>query len=175
MSYCAIEVFRDGKIDDEKEFGNSWGGSARVWSSLWDRYEKKHEYDSWMMDDTRRLWDLDRDPRLQEFEKSVLVLTFDRAIVWRGNFKRMADDLKSFAAEYPVTGKADHLASWAEFIQGLAEDPSNEAIGVIGTSVTGDLFNGWDQETDTPIEYNLHKDTKHIEVYEYLATTMVGG
>ncbi len=81
MSSCSLIVFQ-GDDQTEHRFPNSWGGAARIWTSLFDRYvPKRHEYDSWllstMMSNDTRLWDLIKHPDIPKEYLRVFVSTFD--------------------------------------------------------------------------------------------------
>jgi hypothetical protein len=167
MSRCSIIEFRDGLPAGAVEYGNSWGGAARIWTALYDKYlrDPQVQYDNWLTDSTkpgsRRLWDLVVDSRPHEFEKAVHYATFDRFIVERKNFTRFAKHLREFAAAYPCTG-VDHLPAWADFI----EKSTADAVGFHHTSVSENLWFAWDEEKDESIPYDLRTGDTHSEVYE---------
>lgn len=168
MSYCAIIEFRNGVADTSTRYGNSWGGAARIWSSLYDLYLKNPliEYDNWLSSITkpgdRRLWDLVDDNRLFEFEKAVHYATFDNFIVRRENFHRIAGHHREFARAH-VYGGEDHLPAWALLI----EKSDADAVGFHHTSV---IENPWCSynEKDEAVPYDLRTGDKHHEVYDEL-------
>lgn len=138
MSYTALIPFKNCLPQGEIEFRNAWGGSARIWTSLFDAYiPKKHEYDPWLSSssngDDRRLWDLAKREDLPLFERAVHVFTFDRFYVRKENFPRLAADLRLFAEKYPVAGLVDHLPAWAQWLE---QNSEVEAVGLRGTSVS---------------------------------------
>lgn len=169
MSTCAIIEFRDGKADTEHRFGNSWGGAARIWTALFDKYAKdpKIEYDNWLttasQPGNRRLWDLVDDPRLMEFEKAVHYATFDNFIVRRENFSRFAKHLREFSLAYSYGG-IDHLPAWANVI----EKSDAEAVGFHHTSVSENPWIAWADDSDEGTPYDLNIGDKHFEVYDAL-------
>jgi hypothetical protein len=169
VSYCAIIEFRDSVADTVQQFGNSWGGAARIWDALYNKYLKNPmlEYDNWLTDSSkpgnRRLWDLVDDSRLFDFEKAVHCATFDNFIVRRENFPRFCEHLREFSRAHPCGG-VDHLPAWAAFI----EKSDAEAVGFHHTSVTGNPWVSYDEEKDESVPYDLRTGDKHAEVYAEL-------
>lgn len=167
MSYCQLIEFENGKPNGKHEFENAWGGSARIWNSLYDRYLKdpRKMYDSWLTNvgNAGQLWALADRSDLPIFERAVHCFTFDRFIVRRENFAQMADHLREFVRAYPHGDRVCHLNAWADLIAAS----SAEAIGLYGSSVGENL---WYQQTedDESIPYDLNTRTEHREVYEYL-------
>jgi hypothetical protein len=163
VSYCAVIEFRGGKAGRQHEFQNAWGGAARIWSALFDKYLKdpNREYDNWLSrasrDGDRSLWDLAKDARLTDFERAIHMATFDKAVVFRKDFARYVADLRAFDAAYPLARRdvrpaglteleqtlseeveagskpRNHLLAWAELIEKLPEEV--EAVGFHQTSV----------------------------------------
>lgn len=170
MSYCEIIPFLGGKPKAGIDFGNSWGGSARIWTSLFDAYvEKRHQYDSWLVNngDDARLWDLVKRKDLPKFERAVHAFTFDRFFVRKEHFKVFAEDLRRFDAKYPVAGKVNHLPAMAEWF----DSAECEGAGWMGTSVSGSQWTRQKtcphcgQSTDESEEIDLSEGT---EVYDWL-------
>lgn len=174
MSACAIIGFKDGAAVAREECQNSWGGAARIWTALFDKYCKKPDipYDSWLTrgmlgggEDTDELWKLAYNTDLPRFERAVLASTFDYATIRQENFYQFANDLLRFDKEYPLAeGVSNHLPYWGEYIV----KHEHEAVGFHGTTVTECLWNVWDEETDDYIPYDLRTGDKHFEVYDFL-------
>ena len=167
MSTCSIIEFRDGLAETAAEFGNAWGGAARIWNSLYNTYLKdpNSEYDSWVSAFTRNngepLWQLREREDIPFFERVVLVGTFDKAILRRENFSKFAGHLREFVAKYPAPG-ACHLNKWADFI----EKSDAEAIAFHATSVSSSHW--WIRDDDDDGRpYDLNRDNDHFEVYDY--------
>lgn len=167
MSYCALVLFgEDGTPQNEIEFRNAWGGAARIWGSLYERYVNPEG--NWMRD-TKALWALADDPRLADFERDVLVSTFDNVVVPRTAFHRMASALRRFVQEHPVPGRVDHLSEWAV----VFESSGCRAIGFHHTSVSDNPWGGvphtcetCGHELDDSAEpYCLDKHTKHWDPF----------
>jgi hypothetical protein len=136
------------------ECGNSWGGCARIWDSLYDKYCKDpaKEYDCWSFG-SDKLWALARDDRLSLMERGVLMSTFDWALVMGEHAKQHAGFLRGFATLFPVPGKVDHLNAWADFMDA---HPKAHAFGIYATSVGDNLWQ----------DYSIKNGTKHWSVYK---------
>jgi len=168
MSYCEIISFKDGVVGNSLECSNSWGGAARIWSVMFDRYMKDPAvpFDSWLSvlsSPTRSkiLWGLADRQDLPIFERVVYASTFDYAIVFSKDFKTFADYLDQFAKAHPAPG-ACHLMAWNDFVLSC----EGEAIGFYGTSVGENLWNPFDEEKDCHTPYDLNTGTKHFDVFE---------
>lgn len=162
MSSCELVQFRNRKAEDSIAFGNSWGGAARIWASLFDKYCKDpgKPYDSWLMDESGRLWKLATRDDLPEYERAVLVFTFDNCIVRHEHFRQLAEHLREFARQYHTKGVC-HLDAWADVL----DNSDAEAIGLHATSVNSNPWFKWDEETDEAVPFDL--DTgKYNEVYD---------
>ena len=166
MSYCKIVIFRDGKAAEDIEFRNAWGGAARIWESLFERYLKNPDipYDSWLFGNQQLLWDLAKRQTLPIYERAVHASTFDRAYVRQVNFSRFCTDLRAFDAAFPAGTKISHLQAWADAIEKL----NAEAIGFHGTSVSEDLWRKYDEAKDESIATPL---SEGWEIYEWLNTS----
>lgn len=166
MSYCAIIPFIDGKPQTPVQYKNSWGGAAHIWTALYDKYISNRQPGGWLCGDTDALWELANRQDLPVVERAVHAATFDYAIIKKENYKRFAEDLRTFIAKYPVSREDQicHLPAWADFI----ESCEAEAIGFHGTSVSNNLWECFDSEKDEYVSYDLNKETKHFEVYEEL-------
>lgn len=170
MSYTELIPFIDGKPIPGIEFRNAWGGSARIWSSLFDAHViKQHQYDSWLSNNgnDQRLWDIAKREDVPLFARTVHAFTFDRFYVRRDNFEAFACALDSFVKHYPVVGKVDHLPKWREYFSNADCD----AVGVYGTSVSE---NPWYRQKDCPHCGQSTDETEPVplsegtEVYEWI-------
>ena len=175
MSDTSLIFFRDHKPDTEMEFRNSWGGFAYIWDRLFEKYCKDpdKEYDNWLLS-SDKLWALDKRKDIPVSERACLVAGYDKAMIWKKNFKRFAGDLISFLDSFqPGDKRICHLYLWVDVF--LSAD--SEAIGFHPTSVAENLWWKWDEEKEEEIPYELFKrdsffnlveNTEHFEVYEYL-------
>lgn len=161
MSYCAIVTFKNDKPDMEAKFGNAFAGCLRVWKSLAEEYLP--DFNIFFSND-REFWDLAKRKDLQLFKRAVHAATFDRAIIRQEHFKLYAQHLRQFEEVYPNETVGSHLVSWAKYI----ESCEAEAIGFVGTSVTGSLWFDYDDEKNESIPYDLKVGKDHFEVYDWL-------
>ncbi len=164
MSYCAIIVFKDGVASGSIEFRNAWGGAARIWDALFEKYLKNPAipYHSWISCDQQSLWDLAKREKLLPFERAVHASTFDLAYIRRANFGRFCGDLLLFDAAYPCIGStANHLPAWVDAIMELKA----EAVGFHGTSVAENPWRKYDEDKDETIPIPL---CSGWEVYDWL-------
>jgi hypothetical protein len=165
MSSAYLVTFVNGVADSSYEFGNSWGGAARIWDSLFQKYiEKIDEYDNWLRAGAdKRLWQVWKDPRLQECERLVYFLCCDDALVKREDFTKMAEAIRKFKELHPSKeGHVCHLNLFAE----VFETETCDAIGMHATSVCENPWIGWDEKTDEAVPYNFLTGTKHWFVYD---------
>lgn len=168
MSYCKLITFVDGKPKGGEEYRNAWGGAARIWNALFDRYVKDPAipYHNWMSEkDQAALWALAKRDDLPMAERAVHASTFDFAFVRREHFGRFADDLRSFCATYPAGQSVCHLQAWAALLESLPENV--EAIGFHGTSVAENPWWNYNEQTDESLPKPL---SEGFEVYDWLAS-----
>lgn len=167
MSYCAIIPIRDCMPQAQVEFRNAWGGAARIWEALFEKYIKDENtpYHSWLCAEShQKLWDLAKDTRLSLMERAVHASTFDRAYICRSEFSRFATDLRDFDKLYPATGsQVNHLQAWADFIQSLDAD----AVGFYGTSVSENTWWRYNEASDETYATPL---SDCFDVYEWIDT-----
>ncbi len=166
MSYCEIVTFKDGKPNGSVEYRNAWGGSVFIWTALFDKYLKdpSRPYHSWFLGEPQALWDLATRKDLPLCERAVHTSTFDRAMVRREHFEMFVLHLREFVSRYPRGDGVCHLSAWANFI----ESCDAEAVGFVGTSVSGSLWSEWNEETDEERLYDLNSGYEHLEVYDWL-------
>jgi hypothetical protein len=169
MSYCAIITFENDVAKGQINFGNAWGGAARIWSVLFDTYLKKGQYDTWLNEKRMLdLWSLASSDKLPAYARALLASTFDYAVIRREHFEQFCNDLAEFDKRWPTKGNiSNHLPAWRLAINGL---PSRvTAIGFHGTSVSSNLFEGWNEETDESTWYDLRTGDRHFEVYDFVS------
>lgn len=170
MSNTILIEFRNGVPEDYTEYCNSWGGAARIWNSIWEKYgTKTHQYDNWMeaARDGRlwRLWN-ECECEFSKAEEMVYLFTCDNVLVAKEDFKELAVALREFASMHPTKGVC-HLNSWAKLI----ESSTAEAIGLHATTVTEDPWCKWDGERDESIPYDFTKGDKHEWLSELMNQT----
>jgi len=97
MSRTEIYAVRseDGDMELEAEISNSWSGAMHVWTTLAQRHLDLPGDQSHMImlreDLMKKVWALASDPRPEWWEKVVLLSTFDRVIIIRGDFDRLIE------------------------------------------------------------------------------------
>ncbi len=175
MSSCKIITFEKGKPSGEVVYPNSWGGAARIWDAMFNRYlnDDNEPHKTWLMlgaSGISKLWVLADREDLPRCERAVHAATFDRALVRRENFADFANDLRAFVVDYPVVGKVCHLRAWADFV----DTCEAEAIGFQATTVSDNLWYTYDEETDTTTPYDYNEQNEHLWVYEYIAQKQDG-
>lgn len=158
MSSTRLIEFRNGIPEDYTEYSNSWGGAARVWDSIWEKYGTNlTQWDNWMTAARDgRLWNLWSECSFLKTEEMVYLFTCDDVLVENKDFKDLAVALREFAEMNPVKGVC-HLRSWADLI----ESSTAEAIGLHATTVTENPWCKWDEKKDEPVPYNFKKGKKH--------------
>jgi len=166
MSSTQLVEFRDGIAYGCTEYRNSWGGAARIWDSIWDKYgTKKHEYDNWLSAATDgRLWRLWETEGFSECEKLAYLFTCDNALVAKEDFKKVAIALRDFARIYPTTGCC-HLNAFADYFDASEGD----AIGLYATTVTENPWFSWDEEKDESVPYELATGQRHWFIADRLS------
>ena len=152
MSYTTtIAVYPGEKTEAMKEYRNSHGSAPVIWEQMAREYlncTKSYEYPNlgWMQLGNK-LWDLWKDPRVKTEHKIVFMLTFDRAYVAKKNYKRMADAIRVFLKDLPIP--SDYSNHWPAFADLFDSDPDVPGIGLYGTSVGENPFNGeWNEEKE---------------------------
>ncbi len=169
MSRTALIKINDRRMCGEIEYINAWGGAARIWTALFNKYLKdpNREYHSWITDyPNNRLWELSENKSLTVFERAVHIFTFDNAYVKKDNFNRFADDLRTFAETYPYPGKVDHLPSWADEIEKL----DCEAVGLYATSVSDNPFRKYDSDKDEIVDVLIEECDEVYDAIENMDT-----
>lgn len=167
MSYTSMMMFRGRKPKTEIRYGNSWGGSARIWDALFDKYLKdpKLPYDTWLTggEKAQALWGLAKREDLPMFERAVHTSTFDRAFVLRKDFARFCADLRAFDAAYLVQQRVSHLVKWAEDIEKC--DAKTQAVAFYHNSISD---NPWlkQEKDDGELVYRPLSDG--FDVYKWL-------
>lgn len=172
-----IKVIKEnGDVEKHKEYSNSWGGAAYVWTKLYEKYLKdpKLYYDNWMTGDTQGLWDLYKDESIPLFERTVLASTLDDAVIRRENLEDVSKAFKEFLEAYPKGNMECHLQGWIDDIAEILKDETNRGICFHQTSVGEDPWyieanEDEDEDYDEDVEgrpYNIDQDNKHWFVFK---------
>ena len=157
MSYASIIEFGDdGKPAQTIKFSNSWGGHMRIWDSMCKHHFGKGNTFLFI---TKQLFDLLNGDQLHVFERTVLLMTADWAIVRRENYQRVASALRTFREIYPTTGEC-HLEAWAEHF----DQCKAPYIGFQGTSVSEYMWSIYNEDDEEEMPYDLNSMNKHFFV-----------
>lgn len=152
-------VNKDGNVEYVGEADNSWAGAMHVWG----RISKKYALPGGLFG-YQALWNAVDKGILQPFENMVVKSTFDDMIVEKKDIPELLQAYAMYDAEYP----GSNLAEQAEII--TEEILNNEdMIGVCWnqTSVNSNPWtDGYDEEEDEPIPYNVLTGTRHRLITE---------
>ena len=163
MSYCEMLVAPEkGEGMSVHEYGNSWGGAARIWSSLCKKLYG--EESKWLFNNGQVISDMRKDSRLTTNEKIALYITYDKVMIRRENLPKVAAALREFVQEHPCPGKVDHLSEWSKHMDELSTADDYVAICFTHTSVGADSWQVWgegDNDQDDRM-YDLSKDSNHF-------------
>lgn len=171
MSYTSIKAIWPGKRSATiAKLSNSWGSAPVIWNALCEKHRLGRQVVGGgflpcyfgLDDNPHRLWDLYSDISIPLAHRAVLGLTFDRAYVEQANYTRMAANIRTFLADFPVP--AGHANHWPYIAKFLADLPDYPAIGLHCTSVSEDPFLGpWNEEKE---DYGPFDWSTAFEVYE---------
>lgn len=98
-------------------FANSHGSAGFIWHALGSKYLGDGQ--AWRLRPDE-LWKLWRRDSLMDCERWTLLSTFDRAILGRGDFQRMADAFDQFVEFHPPGDHVCSLPDQANLIRRLA-------------------------------------------------------
>lgn len=145
-------------IKEIKELHNSHGSAPVIWDKMCQIYLKTKPFS--YHNEIDELWPLSLDLSIPEYQRAVLVMTYDKAYVSKDNYKRAANDIRKWLEEFPPGD--EYINHWPEIALIYESNPNFEAIGLHCTSVTSNLFEKFDEETE---EYLPDWDDS-FEVYD---------
>jgi len=167
MSYTTLlATNKRGNLECIAEYSNSHGFAACIWDYLFDKYiEKKNDYDSWLFD-AKRLWDLQKDHRLEEFERISLLVTFDNVMI-RCKYKDVVVDALSEMYEAVKRTKPENVNNLRTICEDIKKLKGQRCFCFIATSVNGDAWTS-DRcyKNGESRNYNIFKDKKHWFLFE---------
>ncbi len=152
MSYAeTLAIYPGEKVESIEEYKNSWGLAMALWDVLAKHYLNMEAYGPYpargYMQDIQKLWDLWKDPRVKVEHKIVFMFTFDRAYVAKRNYKRMADAIRVTFKDLPIP--AQNVNHWPALADFFDSDPDYPGVGLYGTSVGENSFQGpWNEEKE---------------------------
>ena len=170
MSSAELKIVKsNGKVDTYEEYGNSWGGHAFIWDSIYKTYLKNPtiEYDNWMTSDNQqKLWDSYKDPKIPTWVRTVMCSTFDHAIVEFDKLIEYADMLDMYSKEFGNPERVDHLPAWAKACRDIHKKGEAKGICFYATSVSDDPWCDFNEESEEYDLYDINTGDKHFFVFE---------
>lgn len=169
MSTTTVKAVWPGeKTEDLGTLRNSHGSAPVVWNLIAKKYLGLDDYEYCRATD--KLWPTYKRADMDRHHRTVLLMTYDNAMVFRENYKQAASDIRSFLADFPaVPGYVNHWTSIADIFDAAPDCP---AIGFHMTSVGEDPFRGeWNDDTE---DYDSPDWSIYWNVYE-IAAQFEGG
>jgi len=154
MSYTSfLLIYPKKEVIYYEEYKNAHGAAAFVWSALCNKYFGD-EF-AWLHNDkkSQNLWDLWKDTTLPEYERAVLMMTFDRMCIVKRDFQRAIDDITKFQVEY-LKIYPDRVNHWNDIAMTIAKADfytDAPAIGIYHMSVGDNPYTHWDDEKECEI------------------------
>ena len=111
-----IEFSKSFRKINEIEYCNSWGSLPRIWESLFDKYFREGKWDDYLAHkNANKLVTIYNSDNYPMFERIVMGLTLDYAIIYKKNFLKMAKALEEFEKDYPRKEEyVNHLPAFIE-------------------------------------------------------------
>lgn len=182
MSYATMFAFRqDGDFETFAEYKNAYHGAMLIWMSMGERYRKPCN----LMNDAamEALWGLAGNPNIPIHDRITLATTFDRMVVYSGDFPRLVAALRESAKWIPQHCHITKIANDIEKIMELnakCSDPTLHIIGVawnatsvVDTWETGETRvrketdeNGRVDEYEEWVPYNINIHKRHHNLFE---------
>ncbi len=182
MSYATMFAFRqDGDFETFAEYKNAWHGAMLIWNSMAERYHTPFN----LIDEKsmNALWGLVDNPKIPIHDRITLCTTFDRMVVYAGDFPRLVAALRESAKWIPQHCHITKIANDIEKIMELNAKCSDHTLHIIGvawncTSVvdtweTGEIRmrketdeKGRVDEYEEYVPYNINTHNKHHNLFE---------
>lgn len=155
-STILIAVDPGKKLEQHREFLNSWGSAPVIWGFICERYLQKegHWWVSAGPERLKKLWAAWQSPEIPECVRAVHLWTMDRMYVERKDYQRMAEHIDAFLAICTGWNGVNH---WPAISELLKSDPDIPAFGLWCTTVVNNPFSGaWDDEKEdyTPFDWS---------------------
>lgn len=182
MSCATLYVFRmDGEFETYNEYRNSWHGAMLIWNNMAEKYGTPFN----LLDEKsmKGLWGLADDPKVPLHDRITLATTFDRFVVYSGDFQKLVEALRESAKWMPAHCHINKQADDVEKIMESNAKCSNPDLHIIGiawnaTSVVDTWETGetrMHKETDekgrvdefeVSVPYNINVHKKHHNLFE---------
>lgn len=165
MSYTTVKAVWPGeKVEDFEELRNGYGSAPVIWNDMSVRYLGCEEYECMHSRKIDLLWPLYKHLGIPLHQRAVLTMTYDRALVFKRDYVRAAEDIRAYMKDFPNTKGGVH--HWSRIAEIFESNPDVPAIGFQMTSVSDDLFVGdWDEERE---EYGPPDWARFWNIYERL-------
>ena len=145
MSYTTVKAVWPGeKVENLEELQNSHGSAPVIWNRMAVKYLGCDEYMYHRKLDL--LWPLYKHLGIPRYQRAVLVMTYDRALVYKADYAQAAADIRAYLKDFPDGVGVNH---WPHIAEIFESNPDVPAIGFHMTSVSEDLFLGeWNEELE---------------------------
>lgn len=162
MSYCNLVVFRNNKAEnDDVEYRNAHGGASFIWNALCEKYNIRDEFGYAGISAWGALWERAKTLNLEDWERLVLLFTYDWALTQKDALCMTADSLDRFAQKYSNGKVVCHLPAIAKRMRELAADETVQAVGLYAMSCGDNMWFVWNQDTEESEPYDLSTGEKH--------------
>jgi hypothetical protein len=162
MSRSTVYEIKFGKeLVELAEFANGHGCAPVIWDALCGKY--LGDPFAWIMSKkgSEDLWKLAENKNIPEYQRAVLIMTFDHAFLDQSNFSRAAADIRRFQKEFPP--KSGYVNHWPNIAQ-MLDTLKAKNFGIYHTSVSENPFYNYGPQGGAKVK----KRSECYEVYEYL-------
>jgi hypothetical protein len=149
------------------EYKNAWGSAPYVWDRMARLYLHR---ENWMRSDCQDLWNLFHDVRIPAYQRAVLGMTFDRAVIYQKDYPQAIMDIRKFLEAFPPErDSVNHWCAITFYIEGVIKsNKQNTGIGFWMTSVSDNPLSRWNEETESEIIrddlYDLYANLEAEEI-----------
>lgn len=170
MSYTSLfGVPASGELETVAEYRNGWGSAPVIWEFIWNKYlrtreaEKKYESAMHPQGNLQKVCDLANDGKLQEYERICVQLTYDRCIIRKEDFPKVAAALDTMYAATYNGEYVNHLKAIADDLRAADKWASYIGCCFRHTSV-GDEWTVYEKDEDGNSDcrkYDVSRDEGH--------------
>lgn len=137
------------------DLGNGWGSAPVIWRYIVRKYTGSGGND-WMTAIDRFWSDGDLYRKVDDADRLLLHMTFDRALLPRAEFARCASLLRSLPLRRAEGGE-DHWETVSGWLEELAGDESILGFGIRATSVSEDPWVTYDADIDRESPFDARR------------------
>ena len=178
-STLLLAVRGDGELAPYANYKNAWHGAMLIWVKFAERYNTPFLMGS----ENVAFWKLADDPKVPFFDRVTLATTYDRVVVYSGDFKRLVEALRQSSIWLPehchIRKQADDIEKIIE-LNSKCSEPELCIVGVawnqtsvVDTWETGETRtayetdeNGRREEYLQEVPYNIYSMNKHHNLFE---------